>query len=171
MNKKQLFAKNLSQAIQRKGLTYEQAARKAGLPPKTLYRWLQEGINRVNHRTESELHKLCEFLAIDRGDLWRDPSKADDCAEKIRKMVMIWERAGVDFSWIDDRHLAVHVAERFRREAGDLSRRVRDAYGIKSEARLQKTLEEQVLAMLKESSLTEQEAYKKLKEWSVGLED
>lgn len=171
MDKKQIFAKNLKKALQQKNVTYKEAAAKANLKEKTLYRWVWEGISRTDNRTEPDLQSLCKFLGIERGDLWKDQSPSEMFVGKFRDMVLIWEHASADLSWFDDWHLAVRVAERFRRQARDLCKRVKSARKIASEGQLQFVLEGQVRAWLRRTRLTENDAYKKLKEWSVGLED
>lgn len=171
MDKKQIFAENLKNALQQKNVTYREAAAETKLNEKTLYRWVWEGISRTDNRTGSELQSLCVFLGVERDDLWKDQSSTGNYVEKFREMVLIWESAGRNLSWIDNWHLAARAAERFRRDARDLCQRVKTARKTATESQLQAVLEQQVREWLKTTPLTETDAYKKLKEWSVGLED
>lgn len=164
---KSVFAKNLKQAIKEKGLTFKEAAERAGLEPKTLYRWVQEGITKTDSRTEGEFNELCKLLEVERNDLWKDQATCDVCAAKVREMVRIWEHVGVGFQWIDRRYIAARVVDRLRRDCGELWAMLKRTKNIGSDAGLHKTLEDMVCEWLNGELMSEGEAYERLKMWAV----
>lgn len=168
MASKTIFAENLSRLIRGARLTIQDVADQVGMKPKTLYRWVEEGITKADRRTQEKLDALCEFLNITADSLWKEhSSRAGICADKVREMVEIWERTGVASNWIDAWHISARVAERFRREEKELCERVRRVKDLDSDARLHQTLEKQVREMAQVRALTESQALSQLRQWAI----
>jgi hypothetical protein len=135
---------------------------------KTLYRWVEEGITKADRRTQENLDSICDLLNVTSYVLWRESSnRAEVCADKVREIVEIWERVGVETGWIDGWHVSVRSADRFRREERELCERIRRVQQIDSDVALQLILERQIRESLQTEKLSEAQALAQLRCWAI----
>ena len=160
---KNVFATNLRRILDSSEMTRREVAERIGVKYKTLCRWMTEGVPKPDHRTRSKLVALCRLFDVPLNGLWvQHVSKADDSAEKIRETVMIWERVGLSFGWIDSIHTAARVVDRFRREEPELCQRLKRLQGISTDVRFHAKFEPLVRKWIDAERLTETNAYRKL---------
>ena len=149
------FAMNLTAAIDWSVYTPRQLAKQVGMRPETLWRWMNEGVERVNGQSQERLNALCQILGVDTTSLWS--SQAAECGEKIREVVAIWEEVGLPFNWIDQLHLACTTVSRFRNEEPLLWRRLGELRGLDTDAKITLMLEGEVRQKLGQRRMSQEE--------------
>jgi transcriptional regulator with XRE-family HTH domain len=169
---KKVFATNLRRILDSSEMTRREVAEQIGVKYKTLCRWMTEGVTKPDHRTRSKLVALCRLFDVALNGLWvQHVSKADDSAEKIRATVVIWERVGIRFDWIDSLHTAARVVDRFRREEPELCQRLKRLERITTDAQFHAKFEPLVKDWIGAEKLTEADSYRKLMVIASQLHD
>ena len=164
MSQKELFATNLKRLIKDSPMSRRDLAERAGVNYNTLGRWLKTGIQKPDERTKKPLQRICRLLHVKLNDLWTEhgASGADLYARKVKEMVEMWEKLGVEYDgvaeWIDQWYNAAKVAERFRQEEPDLTKIVFKVKALKSDGEVQSYLE----GLLRDWDLDERQSYKRL---------
>jgi len=149
-DERQVFAQNLTRLLREAQLSRRQVADRIGVSYKTLFRWTNHGIKRPTKATKDALERLCDLFHVRLRDLWAEqpPSVEDQCAERVREMMRIWERVGVDASgtvaWINSWHTAAHAVDRLRRDEPELWMTLRRFRELPSDAALMTHLETDV---------------------------
>ncbi len=166
MSDKVLFAANLKRLIDASPLSEQQLAKRAGISERTLTRWQQAGIAKPDRRTLEPLKKICRLLKVRLDDLWADEraDRRELYAEKLKRLMEHWEQLGQPYEdvtdWIDRLHIAVAVAERFRREEPELAEVIAKVKLLETEGQLLAYVEE----MVRDWGLDESAAYRRLTE-------
>lgn len=162
---KEAFARNLTRLVEAARWSRQELAVKVGLDEKTLWRWMQNGVGRVSGKNKESLHSLCRLLGVPPDALWEGRmEQADICAEKVREMVGIWERVGINFDWIETYHCAAVAVDRLRREEPEFWNRLRRLRGAGSDAQLHRQIEKEMRDRIDAERLGQVEAFRRLVE-------
>jgi transcriptional regulator with XRE-family HTH domain len=169
---RETVARNLTRLVNRSHLSRRQLADSVGLSDKTLWRWMQEAVDRTNGKNGEKLEALCQKLGIPVGVLsCTQMSQADICAKKVREMVQIWEHEGIGFEWIHVWHCAAIAVRRLKQERPEIWQQVCRIMNLASDREAYSELEKWARKRAEQEGLDAEAVYQSLFKWAALLSD
>ena len=165
-------ATNLTRLVNESHLSKRQLAASVGLSDKTLWRWMQNGVDRTNGENGEKLERLCQKLGVPVSILSHPRiTQADICAEKAREMVQIWEQDGIEFEWIHVWHCAAVAVHRLREKRPESWQQVRRIKNLASDLETHKELESEARRHAEKVGADAEAVYRWLFEWTALLSE
>jgi transcriptional regulator with XRE-family HTH domain len=164
-------ARNLTRLVERSHLSRRELAKSVEMSDKTLWRWMQDGVDRTNGKNGEKLERLCRKLGVPVAALSATRlTEADICAEKAKEMVQVWEQQGIEFDWIHNKHCAVIAVHRLKEERPEMWQQARRMMNWQSDKKAWSELEEWATKLAMQSKSDVETVFRQLLEWAAFIE-